>query len=538
MARGDGKARKGFTRGKSAQKMATGGLAASSREGGFAGAGASRLESPGQRSSVSPGGGNVSAGRSPGGAAADRDRQGSGYSPAAQRDRPAVSGQSAEATLARLGPNAVQSLTEASGGLNTLARAAIDYNNSKIYRRQLERAGLYKPEPKQITDRIEPTPDWGNPNFSPFDTTNQAKPRPVDTAPITPSRPFVSGVTSVAARSAAMLNPAAASARLGPNAAQAMAGAGVSPDTAIRAAMGINRSGAPSATTPPARPSRPEDVFGGFNYTPSVRQPSAAPRMMSSAQDYASIVPGSVSFTQPEQFQPFAQSKRGQELLKKSQSVMTYEEAQKLKEEMPPGTKYSWSPMEPGSGYTSYPVKVDTGLLGVRSGYTNIPNKAGAMVPGDIKVGTWNPAAPQAQPRATTNYGIQTSRAEPTAVPKSITEQLGGGEPTYTPSKDYSRLEGLTGPTEPPVYRPPTPPVKKPPAVVTAAPRGNLPKIKEGQVIVKDGRRYQMRDGKLYNFNIGQPQKREKSRELPLKDGGRARSDGIAYRGKTKGRYI
>lgn len=57
----------------------------------------------------------------------------------------------------------------------------------------------------------------------------------------------ISGATSVAERSAAMTNPAAQNARLGPNAAQAMAGAGVSPDTAIRAAMSINRSGIPAA---------------------------------------------------------------------------------------------------------------------------------------------------------------------------------------------------------------------------------------------------------------------------------------------------
>lgn len=505
MARGDGKARKGFTRGKSAQKMATGGLAASSREGGFAGAGASRLESPGQRSSVSPGGGNVSAGRSPGGNVGGAGREGGGGT-GMQRDitRGSVPTQASAAKSGMLDfavrPTPSAKPVELSP--EDVARFAAHYHSNRV---GIRNDALGTPtgfrgtlsEQGSLPVRA-PSPARAPSNVSASRTT-----------PEDPMQAFNRATTQIRA-------------------------AAVSP-TGFRGTMGSQPMGMFPAQAPKARP---EDVFGGFNYTPSVRQPSAAPRMMSSAQDYASIVPGSVSFTQPEQFQPFAQSKRGQELLKKSQSVMTYEEAQKLKEEMPPGTKYSWSPMESGSGYTSYPVKVDTGLLGVRSGYTNIPNKAGSMVPGDIKVGTWNPAAPQAQPRATPNYGIQTSRAEPTAAPKSITDQLGGGEPTYTPNKDYSRLEGLTGPTEPPVYRPPTPPVKKPPAVVTAAPRGNLPKIKEGQVIVKDGRRYQMRDGKLYNFNIGQPQKREKSRELPLKDGGRARSDGIAYRGKTKGRYI
>jgi hypothetical protein len=100
MARGDGKAVKGKTRGKlpvkrmllggsvdgpapsNASSMRSGyaggpstggnnfgagggGLGSSSREGGFGGAGAGRLESPGQRSSIRPGAGNVVGGASP-----------------------------------------------------------------------------------------------------------------------------------------------------------------------------------------------------------------------------------------------------------------------------------------------------------------------------------------------------------------------------------------------------------------------------------------------------------------------------------------
>lgn len=98
MARGDGKAKKGMTRGgpkvkrmllggsvdgpapSNASSMRSGysggttggnnfgaggagGLGGSSREGGFAGAGVGRLESPMQRSSIQPGAGNVSGGR-------------------------------------------------------------------------------------------------------------------------------------------------------------------------------------------------------------------------------------------------------------------------------------------------------------------------------------------------------------------------------------------------------------------------------------------------------------------------------------------
>lgn len=501
MARGDGKARRGNTRGTvpgappkttNVKRMAPGGLASSTRDGGWAGAGTGSLSAAAQaqRSSVSPGAGNVSAGRTPGGNAGAGNR--------------------------------------------------------------------------------------------------------------------TSGVTSVAARSASLTNPAAQAARLGPNAAQAMVDAGVSPDTAIRAAISINRaepltilgdlspgkrlanvnpdgtvsysnvptpgkakqfydrllpdtplpvrpiSYTPSRFLGPQTPS-PADVFGGFNYTPAARQPSPAPRMMSSAQDYASIVPGSVSFTQPEQFQPFAQSPRGQELLKKSQSVMTYEEAQKLKEEMPPGTKYSWSPMDPGSGYTSYPIKVDTGLFGVKSGYTNIPKKAGSMVPGDIKVGTWNPAAPQAQPRATTNYGTQTPRVEPSFTPKQIDERL-PQDPTYSSKPITDRFPGLTGPTEAPTYRTPQPTPKPRPSAPPVVTAGNKPTPSFGPGTIPGGignrdrdrpswwnlaetdpfwaenqNKYRRRFGKPYEPTTG---------TTALKSGGRVRADGLAYRGKTKGRYI
>ena len=59
----------------------------------------------------------------------------------------------------------------------------------------------------------------------------------------------------MAERASAMTNPTAQNARLGPNAAQAMVGAGVSPDAALRSAMSINNRGIPAmdriATTAP-----------------------------------------------------------------------------------------------------------------------------------------------------------------------------------------------------------------------------------------------------------------------------------------------
>jgi hypothetical protein len=56
----------------------------------------------------------------------------------------------------------------------------------------------------------------------------------------------ISNTLSRTERANVLENPAGAAARLGPNAAMAMRDAGVSPDTAIRGAMSLNRSGAPA----------------------------------------------------------------------------------------------------------------------------------------------------------------------------------------------------------------------------------------------------------------------------------------------------
>lgn len=117
MARGDGKARKGLTKGTNlgVKRMATGGFAASSREGGFAAAGPSRLESPGQRSSVSPGRGNISAGNVPGGAGGNRDRLGAGSQPSQTTSRAGYDAiiDNPQSANVRLGPNAARSMVDA-----------------------------------------------------------------------------------------------------------------------------------------------------------------------------------------------------------------------------------------------------------------------------------------------------------------------------------------------------------------------------------------------------------------------------------------
>lgn len=160
MARGDGKAVRGRTKGKTlgVKRMATGGFAASSREGGFAGAGVGRLESPGQRSSVSPGAGNVSAGNTPGGNRGDGRQTPSG--------RP--SGASPAGQMARLGPNAAAAMTQAgidSGRAQMLAgimNSLQDTRPASIRGTEIE---SLTPGGK-IADRIQPTEGYiPQPNF-------------------------------------------------------------------------------------------------------------------------------------------------------------------------------------------------------------------------------------------------------------------------------------------------------------------------------------------------------------------------------------
>lgn len=154
MARGDGKAVKGRTKGKmlGVKRMATGGFASSSREGGFAGAGTGRLESPGQRSSVSPGGGNISASRSPGGMGGmgGGDRQTASGRP---------SGASPAGQMARLGATPAEAMTQAgidSGRAQMLASVMGRLQDTRPASIRGTEIQSLTPGGK-IADRIEPT---------------------------------------------------------------------------------------------------------------------------------------------------------------------------------------------------------------------------------------------------------------------------------------------------------------------------------------------------------------------------------------------
>lgn len=329
MARGDGKAVKGRTKGRmlGVKRMATGGFAASSREGGFAAAGPSRLESPGQRASVSPGAGNISAGRIAGGGGRSDPRN-------------------AQSNAAR-----------------------VDY----------------------------------------------------------------------------LTNPTRASVRLGPNAAQAMADAGVSPDTATHAAKSINRLAADRMGSP----------------VRTQQSPTEAPRFRSGYADQQSIVPGTVSFTQENRFTPFAQTAQGKALLQQAQQPLTYEQAKTLKSKLPPDTKFKLQTSQMPPGYTSYPVTAAGYKLNV-----GIPDSAGVNTLGP-KVGQFNQTAQVAAPLtgytgqdqrfpSATSLPGQEQRFPPAGVPKQFDDRIqpGGTKQFYDrilPEPDTPRPAAADKPKASPV---------------------------------------------------------------------------------------
>jgi hypothetical protein len=355
-------------------------------------------------------------------------------------------------------------------------------------------------------------------------------------------------------RTAAMTSPDAMKARLGPNAAQAMLDAGVSPEDARLAAESINLRATDTRSIlgdpNPGQRLATANRDGSFSYapiqrstivknqtkqfydrilpdsplanytgldrgfaaaptTPTTRSISSAPTLpsarMTSAQDMASIVPGSVSFKREKVFTPFAQTETGLNLLQKSKSPLTYEQAMELKKQFPEGSSIALAGGKPPAGTTAYPATVDGYKVDVF-----VPNKAGTTTSGP-KLGTFNPASPSptapqnTQPQS--NFGGQTQRAEA----------------TFTPRQKPKPEPAATKKTTP----------------------------KEGDVFVKDGVRYQIRGGKAYNFNVPGGSKsggskmegrfggRDPDRTRSKRNGGVIKkSDGAASRGKTRGRYI
>lgn len=555
MARGDGKARRGLTRGTPAKKMATGGLAASTREGGFAAAGTSRLESPGQRSSVSPGGGNVSAGSVPGGGGGGNNRisgNAGTLSPSASRDVTAASGGSAAGQIARLGANPAEAMTQA--GIDS-GRAQM---LSGILGGQVFGSGPKSFTPSgKIADRLEAATDFTGvvpPGVAPY---RKAQPLQIDPrTTFNPADPMNLFQRETAQMKAVALNP-----------------------SNFRGTMGVQQPG-----LFPSRPN-PANVYGGFNYTPSLRTTTPSPAGVSRP------MPAPEYYTGPRTTAPTtpATPQRGPMDVYGNEFSFSSEEAKAALMAMNkaglPGTGLL-ELMKLSNDLQKPENKAMADVLGAPfSSSTRVPMgqaKYDVAPPvNDFRpsfpAGKGSPALPS--PTRTPSYGAQTSRAEASFAPKQITDRLtpdiGFGrqtsrvepsfapkqiderlpqDPTYSSKPITDRFPGLSGPTEAPTYRPlETAPRPRPsaPPVVTA---GNRPTPSFGPGAIPGGignrdrgrpswwnlaetdpfwadnpNKYRRRFGKPYQPTTG---------TTALKSGGRVRADGVAYRGKTKGRYI
>lgn len=357
MARGDGKAIKGRTRAKSesqkprysksgVRKMAIGGNPGDMATGGF-GTGMS-----GVAGSVN--GNRAAGGNNFGGGLAGSSREGgfggASSSRAGTSAANRVSGGSTAGQLARLGDNPAAAMTG----------AGIDSGRAQMLSGMLNDAA-FGPGVKSLTpggkiaDRIAPTEGFIN--------------RELVTAPgYTPNK--------YGAPAGTIADPMNAFKR------QSTQLAAMASPTGVRGTLGSQYVGStPSAAPSISAPSAP----AGF---------PSAPRMMSSAQDYASITPGSVSLTPTARTVPFGQSPLGQSLLAKSQQPLTKAQAMALSNQLPPGTQLigqglaSVAYPQPAnynpSQYNQYNTTIDGYNFRVA-----VPKSATGTVPGPT-LGTYN----------------------------------------------------------------------------------------------------------------------------------------------------
>lgn len=513
MARGDGKARRGNTRGTvpgappkttNVKRMAPGGLASSTRDGGWAGAGTGSLSAAAQaqRSSVSPGAGNVSAGRTPGGNAGAGNRT-SGVTSVAARS---ASLTNPAAQAARLGPNAAQAMVDAGVSPDTAIRAAISINRAE----PLTILGDLSPGKRLATVNPDGTVSYSN-----VPTAEKAKqfydrllpdtPLPVRPISYTPSR------------------------FLGP---QTPSPAGVSrPMPAPEYYTG------PRATPPatPATPQRgPMEVYGDdFSFSPAEARASLL--AMSEAG-----LPGTGLFDLLKLSKQLEdpKNKAMADVLAAPFSSSTRIPMGQAKYDVAPPVNDFRPSFPAGKGSPALPSPTRTPSYGAQTSRAEAglsPKQITDRLTPDI------------------GFGRQTSRVEPSFTPKQIDERL-PQDPTYSSKPITDRFPGLTGPTEAPTYRTPQPTPKPRPSAPPVVTAGNKPTPSFGPGTIPGGignrdrdrpswwnlaetdpfwaenqNKYRRRFGKPYEPTTG---------TAALKSGGRVRADGLAYRGKTKGRYI
>ena len=364
-------------------------------------------------------------------------------------------------------------------------------------------------------------------------------------------RPDLRGNPNTTTRTESMssiTSPDSMKARLGPNAAQAMVEAGVSPEWARSSADTINkRASEPRSILGDPKPGQrlaTANRDGSFSYAP-------VPGQVKTKQIYDQILPER-KFPEAAPVGTLGSFGTASTTATPKSPMAVY------------GDEFSFTPEQTTKAFRSmYDAKLPGAsyneLMGFKKAMKDPENKAMASAL----------SAPfSSKTRAPVKSISEKIPQDPSYSSKYQESLLGTNEPVVSSpdaAKNTTLYKTSLAPVKP---QPQTRSVgtQTPPNVQLPKPRpeglstakapttiANTKKAtpKEGSVFVKDGVRYQIRGGKAYNFNVpggskrGKPEKdrrfgeREPGGLRNRRDGGVVRkTDGAATRGKTRGRYI
>lgn len=395
MARGDGKAQRGYTRGKGVIKMAAGGnLAARDAAMGGAAVG-SRAEATRSTSSGGLGAGSGGFGASTreggfGGAGRsypdDRRVDLRGNPNTFSRTERTSALTSPDSMKARLGPNAAQAMVDAGLDPET-ARLAAD----SISRRAIDSPSILGD--RNPGQRLATANRDGSFTYSPIQSSTIAKNQKKQIYDrIMPNEP---------------------NRTLFPSAAP----------------VGTLGSFGPAATRSITTAAPPAPAYG-------------TPKFRSSYEDQQSIVPGSVTFKQEKTFTPFAQTKAGMSLLEKSKSPLTVEQAKALKSQFPEGSSIALAGGKAPPGTTAYPATVGGFKVDVF-----VPKNAGVTTLGP-KVGQFNPSFQPSSSLA--NYNGQEQRFAPAPAIRGQEQRFRPAAPSERPTAGIQTPPAPAGASSPP----------------------------------------------------------------------------------------
>lgn len=329
----------------------------------------------------------------------------------------------------------------------------------------------------------------------------------------------ISNVTSRTERTSAITNPSAMNARLGPNAAQAMAGAGVSPDTAIRAAMSINRNMAqPSSILGDQNPGQRMATYnadGSISY-------SSVPTATKTKQFYDRILPEEdlpVRAALPTR--PISYTPAPRPAAPPTSPMAVYgNEFSFTPEQTTKALKSLYSARQPGASYRE--------LMGLQKAIKEPANKAMAStLAAPFSSRTRAPMAPVAAPErpmrpASTlaGYTGQEQRFAPAPAVKQFADQIAPGGTKQFYDRILPEVETPTAPAG----------AAKPPSVVAG--RQNFGPAKRPFDRFRSGRDNDDRPRR------GRRKPIIEEETTNVRHGGAIRGDGKAAFGKTRGRTI